>query len=514
MSGSLWIVLSILVGLLILEVFAPNRLLEGFQQMNPGGGQAAPTPANDPTNNFLTNRFDKRGDITPHSEEGGYMQDGRYFADWMDVQRLGSKRDYCRVVFPMGAGEETSFFACALAGTNGQSSIVYKSKTVKDGLKLGRDDYINTIRGDGRDAYCRILRQANGQFAPMCLAADDFAFSDKDVLDTKPPEEITTLLDFYRGCRLWFRFRDDMLDYIKGSIVQAASGLAVDDTPRAPRTKGLVFNGKDQFLRIGDSPDLSLGNEGSLRSVRAFTVWVKFDEFTNNAHIFDFGNGQGVDNVFLGILGAGDADSAGGNTLRPDSACASTTVPTSPSGAKWCPEMRAPEALLSSSGNIDEYTCTGSESTVDPAQAEPISVTKKKPTGQTSRATLLFEIWDARLRKMQLKINGAIPKGEWTHIAITAKGMDAMRPDILVYVNGELLYTQEAGFLPQNAITQINYIGKSNWTDAGGEYELRDELFKGSIFDFRMYNASVSEQKLKKIVHWGKKILGLHDLNA
>jgi hypothetical protein len=178
--------------------------------------------------------------------------------------------------------------------------------------------------------------------------------------------------------------------------------------------------------------------------------------------------------------------------------------------------MRAPDALLSSSGNIDEYTCTGSESKVDPAQAEPISVTKpKKKTGmQTSRATLLFEIWDSRLRKMQLKINGAIPKGEWAHIAITARGMDAMRPDILVYVNGELLYTQEAGFLPQNAITQINYIGKSNWTDAAGEYELRDELFKGSIFDFRMYNASVSEQKLKKMVHWGKKILGLQDLNA
>jgi len=498
-------VLSILIGLLILDLFSPNTLLEGFGALNPAAANPPP-PLQDPTNNFLTNQFDKRGDISPYSEEGGYKSDARYFAGWMDVQRLGSKRDYCRVVFPMGAPESMSFFACALAGTQGLSSVLYKSKNIKSGLKLGRDDYINRIRRDGRDAYCRILRQPNGVFLPMCLAADDTKFADKDVLDTKPPDEIETLLDFYSGCRLWLRFRDDMLDYIGSAILQTAAGTAIDDTPRPEQTKGVEFNGKDQFIRLGDSPDLTFGNEGSLRSVRAWTVWVKFEEFTNNAHIFDFGNGQGVDNVFLGILGKGDADTDNGNLLRPESVCTSSTVPTSPSGAQWCPELRAPDALLSSSGNIDEYTCKGFESQVDMDQAKPIMTV---PGKAGSMATLLFEVWDSTLRKMQLKINNAIPKGKWTHIVITAKSMDAMRPDIVVYINGELIYTQEAGFLPQNAITESNYIGKSNWTDSAGEYELRDELFQGSIFDFRMYNRPVSDRKIKTMFAWGNRMLGL-----
>jgi len=498
-------VLSILIGLLILELFAPNTLTEGFAALNPAPVNP-PAPMPDPTNNILTNQFNKRGDIGPQSEEGGYLSDPRYFAGWMDVQRLGSKRDYCRVVFPMGADESLSFFACALAGTHGLPSIVYKTKNIKSGLKLGRDDYINKIRGDGRDAYCRILRQQDGQFKPMCLAADDTKFADKDVLDTQPPEDIQTLMDFYSGCRMWLRFRDDMLDYIGTAILQTAASTTIDDTPRPQETKGVEFNGKDQFLRLGDSPDLTFGNEGSLRSVRAWAVWVKFEEFTNNAHIFDFGNGQGLDNVFLGILGKGDADTDSGNLLRPESVCTSSTVPTSPSGAQWCPELRAPEALLSSSGNIDEYSCKGFESKVDPAQAKPITTV---PPKKGNMATLLFEVWDTTLRKMQIKINSVIPKGEWTHIVVTAKTMDAMRPDIVIYINGESLYTHEAGFLPQNAITKLNYIGKSNWTDSAGEYELRDELFQGSMFDFRIYNTTLSDRKIKSMVAWGKKMLAL-----
>jgi hypothetical protein len=110
---------------------------------------------------------------------------------------------------------------------------------------------------------------------------------------------------------------------------------------------------------------------------------------------------------------------------------------------------------------------------------------------------------------MQIKLNRAVPKGVWTHIVITAKDMDAMRPDILVYINGSLFYTQEAGCLPQNSITSTNYIGKSNWTDAPGEYELRDELFNGSLFDFRIYNVALSESRIKRILQWGMGHLGL-----
>jgi hypothetical protein len=129
--------------------------------------------------------------------------------------------------------------------------------------------------------------------------------------------------------------------------------------------------------------------------------------------------------------------------------------------------------------------------------------------GGGSRATLLYEVWDQKLRKVQIKINRAIPIGQWTHILITAKTMDAMRPNINVMINGNLMFTQESGYLPQAKVTSNNYLGKSNWANDFSNYELRDELFQGSIFDFRMYSNVVSETKGKRILQWGMGKLGL-----
>ena len=511
MSGSVWVALSILLGVLVLEMFLPAQLMEGFQiRVFKPDTLITPSPATEKTS-ILTAAFEKRGDIGPHKEEGGYKQDKRFFGGDADVQRLGSKRDYCRMVYPDGGAQEESFFACALAGTTGLSSISYRTASVKEGLKQSRDDYMNHIRQDGRDAYCRILKMKDGTYGPSCLPADDKGFGTSEFLDTDPPESIKTLVDFYRGCRMWLRFRDDMLDYVNKTIIQTAGGLSVNDAPRPTITRALQFNGKDQYLRIGDTSDLTLGNEGSLRSVRAFTMWVKFDEFTNNAHIFDFGNGEGKDNVFLGILGKGDADSSVGNALRADLKCKETTVPDGKSGAQWCPEIRAQDLFELSRANVDEYTCKGPEVYPDPEKSKPIDTRQRldDPNAPKSRATLLYEVWDARVRRVQIKLNGAIPKGKWVHITITTKNMDALRPDILVYINGTLFYTHESGFLPQNSLTTHNYIGKSNWTDAAGEFELRDELFSGSLFDFRMYNVALSENRIKTILQWGMGHLGL-----
>jgi hypothetical protein len=514
-GGEVWIAMSLLLGMLLLELYYPDRLLEGFQGVpffrQKGIVQAPKLDTATEKPSVLLAPYERRGDIGPHKEEGGYKQDKRFFAGWADVQRLGEKRDYCRMVFPDGGKEEDSFFACALAGTGGLTSIAYKTMTVKDGLKRSRDDYMNRIRRDGRDAYCRILKQMDGTYKPVCLTAEDKGFGVTDVLDTDPPESVKTLVDFYRGCQMWLRLRDDMVDYVGNTVITTAGGVSVYDVPNPTITRGLHFNGQDQFLRIGDSQDLTLGNEGSLRSVRAWSVWVKFDEFTNNAHIFDFGNGEGRDNVFLGILGKGDADTSAGNEVRAGPKCQDTTVPTEKSGAQWCPEMRAQDLFELSKANVEEYRCQGPEVTPDPARSQPIDTRPKAedPNAPRSRATLLYEVWDGRIRKMQIKLNRAFPKGEWTHVCITAKNMDAMRPDILVYINGSLFYTQETGCLPQNSITDRNYIGKSNWSDAAGDYELRDELFNGSIFDFRMYKVSLSETQIKRILQWGMDKLGL-----
>ena len=512
MSGSLWIALSLLLGILVLEMMYPVALNEGFQTALAPSKNVLREKAN-----ILTASFEKRGDIGPFKEMGGYKKDGRFFSDWMDVQRLGERRDYCRMVFPDGGKEEDSFFACALAGTTGLTSVSYRTKAVKDGFIRSRDDYINRIRQDGRDAYCRIIKASSGAYEPTCVAADDKSFGDSNFLDTNPPDEIKTLVDFYRGCRMWLRFRDDMIDYMSSStnttIIQVAGKPTLLEDPNPAVTRGLILNGKDQYVRLGDSLDLTLGNLGSLRSVRAFSVWVKFDEFTNNAHIFDFGNGSGNDNVFLGILGKGDADSAGGNNIRKGDKCKDSTVPDGVSGAQWCPELRAQDLFVMSKANVDDYTCSRPEIEPDPTKLNGIDSTpvpEYDPTASKSRATLLYEVWDGSLRKMQMKINNAIPINAWTHIVITAANMDALRPDIKLYINGNELYTLESGFLPQSAVTSHNYLGKSNWTDAPGEFELRDELLRGAIFDFRMYNIALSESRVKRILQWGMGKLGLN----
>ena len=491
----------------------PEKIKEGFQwvAIRDKPPIAADTNVLAAPDNLLTQAYKRRSDVGFNREEPNYSADIRYFANYMDIQGIGSQKDYCRVVFPTGGSEDDSFFACALAGTDGLTSVEYRTATVKDGLRLGRDDYIRKMGTNGRDAYCRIVKEG-ALFQPMCLIPELTKFGVRERMDTDPPDDIKILLDFYAQCRLWLRFRDDMKDYMRGStVVQVAGGATVMEFPPRPTvTRALHLNGTDQFLRLGDSSDLSFGNTGSLRDVRAFSVWVKFDEFTNNAHIFDFGNGAGKDNVFLGILGKGDADAAG-NKVRDESNCPQTTVPDYGSGAQFCKEMRPQDLYLISSANVDDFSCTAPDIYADPAKATQLftrTQRKDDPNAKRSRATLLYEVWDNRLRAMQIKVNQAIPVGEWTHLVITAKNMDAMRPDILVYVNGEMVYTKESGVLPQTAVTEKNYIGKSNWTDEPGGYELKDELLKGSVFDFRIYNGVLSSRKIKHMFQWGLDHLG------
>jgi hypothetical protein len=508
MSGSVWIALGLLIGVLWLEMVFPKQLTEGFQwasQIPTGTGVVLGQ-----SESMLTLPFNIRGDIGPNREESGYKSDRRYFSGYLDIQGIGEKKDYCRMVFKEGGSEDDLFFACALAGTDGLTSIDYRTKKVGDGFRISRDDYIRPGR-NGKTAYCRIIK-VNANYEPMCFLANDFSFADKETLDTDPPEEIKKLMDFYNSCKIWLRFYDDMIDYVGNAVVQIAGEAEVIEAPPRPTiSRALRLNGANQFVRFGDSNDLSIGSVVSLRDIRAFTVWVKFDEFTNNAHIFDFGNGAGKDNVFLGILGKGDADSAG-NEVRQASKCPESTIPEEGSGAQFCPELRAQDLYLLSQSNVDNFVCPGAEIYANSAKAQQINTRPRPvdPNAKKTRATLLYEVWDSTIRKMQVKINKAVALNEWTHIAITAGSMDAVRPDIYFYINGELVYTQESGYLPQNQYTEKNYLGKSNWTDQPGGYELRDDLLKGSIFDFRMYSRPLTTATIKNTIKWGSNLLGVN----
>jgi hypothetical protein len=282
-------------------------------------------------------------------------------------------------------------------------------------------------------------------------------------------------------------------------------------------TKGVEFNGIDQFIRLGDSPDMSFGRKISLTTMRALTFWIYFDEFTNNAHIVDFGNGAGQDNVFVGIIGRGDESMDEGALLRAN-ACESickdmniSTIPDAPSGAQPVPSM-SPQELMLSTSNADQI-CPEKDLSRNLPPLKPLqSVPKSTLGGKT--ATLLYEVWNGKLRLQHIKVQKAIKVQTWTHVCITTATGDGVRPALQIWIDGKKAAEDPNGHLPQSSMTTNNYVGKSNWINPASNYENKPELFKGSLFDLRGYNQAITEDKLNKMVKWGKKYLGLLDADS
>lgn len=491
----LWFGSAVLIVLIATEILRPSYFKEGFEMINYD------------TSYFAT-FAPKRGDIGPEDEEGGYTRDDRYFHNYANVQRLGVRNDFCRMVINK-ANPEIMFFACALAGTENMSSVEFRTPSTRDGFKISRDDYMRDMNADGREDYCRILKSPDGTYKALCNRATDKGFDERLVIDANPPDDIKTLLTFYEGCAFWYRFRDDMVDYVNNTQVLTSGGIKISEKPLPPpnETKGVEFNGSDQFLRIGDSPDLELGYVVPLRSLRAISCWVFFDEFTNNAHFIDFGNGAGRDNIVLGILGRGDSPISA-EDIRPNPCLDDqSTLPSGPSGQQFVTEMSPQRLMETTPANVDEYTCTGFDRyprKLPPSRVVPWQA--KMPL--TQKATFLYEVWDKQQRKMRIKIESIIPKKRWTHIVVTAVELDSLRPTIKVYVNGEDVYTKASGFLPQASTTTNNYFGKSNWTNDTSQYENKDELFKGSLFDVRGYKTPMNLAKIQATYKWGKGLLG------
>ncbi len=493
------LVLLLLIGIATAEIFFPQKVKEGFNSL---------VPALAPHSGYFAKFVPRRGDIAQDSEQAGYIQDPRYFRGYSDVQRLGFDHDFCRMVESKADGSK--FFACALAGTENLDSLSFRTPSTREGFRLSRDDYMRDIEGIGRSAYCRILKGKNGQYQPLCNRAFDHEFDTDLVLDSTPPPEIAMLLRFYQGCIFWYRFRDDMVDYVDNTKIALVGSPKISEIPNPVKTEGLQLNGIDQFARLGDSVDFELGSVVPLRSLRAIMVWVYFDEFTNNAKILDFGDGPGVNNVLLGIIGRGDANIYDAATLRPPLICGEeSTIPDEPSGAQPCPVMSPQELMKTTSANVNDYSCVGFEE--NPRRLPPSRVVNRTVVGPKNKATLLYEIWDQQQRKMQIKIPSVIPKGKWTHICITAKTDDAFRPDVGIYIDGDLVFLEPSGFLPQASTLSNCYLGRSNWANATSQYENRDELFKGSLFDLRGYKQSLADKVIKESVAWGRQKLGLED---
>jgi hypothetical protein len=503
----LYITVAVLILTLAIDIWKPHRYLglEGFT----GGISVGDNP-------FLTAYFPRRGDISFEEEEAGYIQDPRNVMGYADVQGLGVNHDFCRMIVPKGTKDNgQQFFACALAGTENMSSTNYRTLTVAQGFKTSRDDYMRDADNDGKSDYCAVVKMPNGGWEAQCYRGLTTAFDTRTFVDTEPPDDIANILNFYEGIMFWFRFIDDMKDYGENLKLYAAGSIEIDETPnvlpsqrpldkttglddRVQITKGLQFDGSTQFLRLGDSPDMSFGKKITLTTMRAVCFWVYFDEFTNNAHIFDFGNGPGQDNVFIGIIGKGD-EGLGSAILRPDPCSYESTVPDAPSGAQPVESMSPQELMMS---------CP--EKPVLPRKLPPLkplqSVSKNGHEGKT--ATLLYEIWNGKLRLQHMKVPKAIKVKTWTHVCITASTGDGVRPAVEIWIDGVKAAENPDGYLPQASVTSNNYIGKSNWMNTSN-YENKPELFHGSLFDLRGYNQAVNEQKLVKTIKWGKRYLGL-----
>lgn len=491
----LWIGLIILIAVTIIEIYKPSIINEGFENLISVGDSA-----------IWAKWMPRRGDVSvePTEEEGGYIRDIRYFAGYTDVQRLGVDHDFCRMV-QSESNPKNKFFACALGGTDGLSTVKYRTPSVEEGFELSRDDYMNDL-GEGRDGYCRILKTGQDTFEAKCNPAGDTSFKSSLVIDPNPPEDIQILLTFYEGIVFWLRLKDDMLDYAKNLIINTAGKMTIDEVPQ-PTTDGLSFNGVDQFLRIGDSNDLSFGDVVQLRYLRAVSFWVYFEEFTNNAHIIDFGNGSGKDNVFIGIMGRGNVGVQQKELL--DTACmdqALNTVPTIPSGQQCTEEVCPQVGMATSAANVNVWSCPKPELF---GRIMPPLQEKAAPPGEAKTADLIYEIWDDKLRKLHIQVKDIIPLRKWVHITITAGNNDAFKPSLKIYKNNELVHTEGSAWLPQNNYTTKNYVGKSNWMNVTSPYDNADELFKGKLFDLRGYRTSMSEKKIKDTYHWGQKLLGL-----
>jgi hypothetical protein len=390
--------------------------------------------------------------------------------------------------------------ACALAGTEGLSSVNFRTESESEGFKVSRDDYMRDINNDGRGDYCRILKIGERQWEAVCRRATDSGFEKQDSVDSEPPLYIQKLLNFYNGSVWWFRFADDMLDYTENMIISRGNNIEIDEKhivrlhEEGAKTEGLKLDGT-QFLRIGEPGELQTGEKIRMRAVKAFSIWIKVDEFTNNAHIFDFGNGAGKDNVWLG-LGKPNEDISLDEPLR----LCESTIPDWPSGAQAAAEVDPKQFMKTSNANVNEFECIGDK---PEAIFDSVKKISEKPG---KNADLIYEVWDSTQRAMRVVIKNAIPIGKWVHIAISAKDTKSFRPDLNFYINGQLMRTKEDGFLPQTDYMTRNYIGKSNWADVTSQYEDKDELFKGSVFDFRGYVEPITK-KIGDIYNWGKIIL-------
>ena len=491
--------IALLVIIVAYELLRGRMIAEGFTD----GDKQIPE--------FFGRYFPRRYDVVPGQDrdEDGWIRNPRYFEGYVDVQRFGYKADFCRVVEKEG-DPESRIMTCALAGQEGLDSFTFRTDSARSGMRFSRDDYFRDVNGNKRDDYCRILKVQDAPkdaWKAMCVPAGLTRFRQGgEIQDNAPPQHIADLLWMFEGAMVWYRWFDDMLDYAENTQLALAGDAKIDEATRKEKTRGLSLNrmpttqsefppAADQFLKIGENDRLEFDSVVELRKLRAVAVWAYFDEFTNNARIFDFGNGAGKDNVLLGIMGRGNRSATDLGFGR---------VSSRPGTENLVCQARAPREvhpaafMKTTEANIEYWDCPGPEPVDSMFPEDEMHGPDLPPT-----ADLLFEIWDNQQRKMRVIAPAAVPYRKWIHIAITTADAESFRPTWQVYVNGKKVVEHADGHVPLQSYTTENYIGRSNWETDTSQYDDKDERFRGALFDFRMYRHPMSAAKVKKSFEWG-----------
>ena len=96
----------------------------------------------------------------------------------------------------------------------------------------------------------------------------------------------------------------------------------------------------------------------------------------------------------------------------------------------------------------------------------------------------------------------------WRHIVWN----NDMNGNVTLYVNNAPVSRSRG--MPRNVVRKRNYIGKSNWnseTDTNNVWNsgpfYNDDMFNGSIADFRVYQRSLTDDDVEKLYKMGNKII-------
>ena len=495
--------ITLLIIIVLWEYFNGYLITEGFTD--------GPVPA------FFGKFFPRRSDVGPGTivEVDGWLRNPRYFQGYVDVQNLGYNADFCRVIEKPGM-PESRIMACALSGQEGLDSFTYRTDSQRAGMRFSRDDYFRDVNKDGKQDYGRILKMVpspNDAWQAQAILAGLTRFKEGtigEMQDVDPPPDIGELLFFFEGIMVWYRFFDDMLDYAENTQLKLAGDISINEDPMKTITEGVGINKipsadeetpppADQFMQIGENAKMEFDTKVRLRELRAISVWAYFDEFTNNARIFDFGNGPGHDNVLLGIEANNvEMNAFGLLAARPGD---NNLVCNANAPLEVSPQV----FMATTEANVNEFECKGPQPVPSTYPEDEL-----KP-GIDLKANLIFEIWDSQQRVMRLRAIDVIQIKKWTHIVVTTTNNADFRPTWRIYIDNVKVFEQPNGFMPLKSYTTTNYIGRSNWELESQAYSDPDQRFRGSLFDFRLYRQPMAPGKIEKTYRWGHKKLGIQD---